>query len=80
MVQKTNGILHARILSNNVQEIPERDRSLVRSWLKLLKQMIEEAPAGSTDSLTSPIPRLEHIIDAIERIRSETDGRVAGGL
>jgi uncharacterized protein with HEPN domain len=73
-VREANEILHARMLSDNVQEIPGPDRLLVRSWLKLLKQMIEEAPAGSADSLPSPIARLKHIIDAIESVRSETAG------
>jgi uncharacterized protein with HEPN domain len=73
-VQYANKILHARMLGGNVQEIRGHDQLLVRSWLKLLEQMIEEAPPGSPDSLPSPVPSLTHIIDAIERIRSETAG------
>jgi uncharacterized protein with HEPN domain len=81
-VEEANHILHNQMLGdkdNNVQELPERYRVLVRDWLKLLEDMINEVgkminvpPENSPDSLPSPILRLTHIVDAIERIRSET--------
>jgi uncharacterized protein with HEPN domain len=73
-VNQADGILHNRALADNVLEAPTRYVGLVRHWAKSLEKMIDEAPAGSPDSLPTPVPRLTHIIDAIERIRSETAG------
>jgi uncharacterized protein with HEPN domain len=71
-VKEADGILHNRALGDNVREFPARYRVLVRDWVKLLEKMINEAPENSPVSLPSPVLRLTHIVDAIERIRSET--------
>jgi uncharacterized protein with HEPN domain len=72
-----NDVLHSRMLEENVYDLPARYRALVRDWVRLLKDMIDGIPetlAGVSEAPPSPILRLMQIIDAIERIRSETDG------
>ena len=72
-----NDILHSRMLDENVYDLPARYRALVRDWVRLLKDMIDGIPetlAGASGAPLSPTPRLTQIIDAIERIRSETAG------
>jgi len=73
-VNEADGILHNRALGDNVREFPTRYRVLVRGWVKLLEKMIDEAPEGSLDTLSSPVLPLTHIVDTIERIRSEMAG------
>jgi len=78
-VREANNILHSS--SYNVHDL-KRDRYqvIVRDWVKLLEKMIDEAPEGSPDSLPSPVLRLTHIVDAIER-NSRRDGwRLAGSV
>jgi uncharacterized protein with HEPN domain len=69
-VEEANNILHSS--SYSVHDL-RRDRYqvIVREWVKLLEKMIDEAPEGSPDSLPSPVLRLAHIVDAIERILGE---------
>jgi uncharacterized protein with HEPN domain len=73
-VKEANSILHACVLGDNVHELPTRYRVLIRDWVELLQKMIDDAPEGTSDSLSSPVLRLSHIIEAIERIRGEMDG------
>jgi uncharacterized protein with HEPN domain len=73
-INEANAILHNRALADNVREFPKRYVRLVRYWVKALEKMIGEAPAAGRDSLPTPVPRLTHIIKAIEHIRSETAG------
>jgi uncharacterized protein with HEPN domain len=73
-VKEANDILHNVALADNVREFPRRYVVLVREWVKSLQKMIHEAPGGSSDSPPTPVRRLTHIIDAIERIRCETAG------
>jgi hypothetical protein len=79
-VKESDGILHNLKLSDNIREFPTRYVVLVRNWVKSLEKMIGEAPAGSSDSLPTPVPRLTQIIDAIERIRSEMAGVLLGAF
>jgi uncharacterized protein with HEPN domain len=72
-----NDVLHSRMLDENVHDLPGRYRVLVCDWVRLLRQLIDDIPeplAGASQTPPSPIPRLTQMIEAIERIRSETAG------
>ncbi len=76
-VTVANDILHSHPVLDGNGHDPEPDRQLVRDWVTLLKDMIDHVPEalpGAPEMSSSLISRLTHMIEAIQRIRSETTG------